>query len=67
MPIMLIGLHVRPTGRDTPWMTTPNRPNSAVTGLELADCTLLQHCIGPVLHCDGAIGVGVGPGVTVTV
>ena len=58
----MIGLQVTPTSTFKSWRTTPRSPSSTLTRPDDADCTLLQHCIGPVLHC---VGVGVGVEVVV--
>ena len=47
--------------------TTPSKPSKLVTTLEDADWTLLQHWIGPVLHCETGVLVGVAVTVMVTV
>ena len=65
--IGMIGEHVKPTGRFTPWITISSKPKMIATGAAIAEEVEPQHWTGPVLHCDWEIGVGVGPWVTVTV
>ena len=65
MPMMLSGEQVSPTRPVIGPRTIPSNPARAPTAELLADCTLLQHWIDPVLHW--LIGVAVEVAVTVTV
>jgi hypothetical protein len=58
-------VQVRPTSAVTSIRIMSNKLSSPVITFEDAECTLLQHWIGPVLHCE--IGVLVGCAVTVIV
>jgi hypothetical protein len=64
-PRILTGEQVTPTSAVKSVRTTPSKPSRVFTGFEDAGRTLLQHWIGPVLHCE--IGVLVGCAVTVVV
>jgi hypothetical protein len=48
-------------------MTMPSKPRRVETAEEPADCTLLQHWMGPVLHWLAGSGVDVAVWVTVIV
>ena len=60
--MMVMGLQLSPTCPVIGPRTMPNNPASRPTTGLLACWTLLQHWIGPVLHCppgEGSVGAAV--------
>ena len=60
----MIGEQFRPINPVTGPKTRPKRPPSVPKAVELASCTVLQHCMLPTLHwlILGSVGLGTGSG-----